>query len=635
MRGMNTYECQEDQAHPRRSAVMGGVVFWLVFSGVMVAVRGVRWDENYEFAQVLLGRVVYPAGHPLRVYVAGFFSGQTRLLEGVMALVPGALVPNGLRNVAWLVLTTVPPFLLATLWTRRIWAAHGAVVVLLAGVHTTFYSNYPVHVWPGLYSNGPIGLGWALLTLYCLAAGRPLAGGVLLGLLPAVHLGQAPPAFAAGGVFVALACLSKMGTVPSESPSAWTVPFLRFHAVITRFFVGLLPGLAAVAALAWLTAPGDGAVTDPVYTAPFAPGQFFHAYMTHYASHRSAPDPSGFAPLVVALPLALSVTLRETQHRRAPVLATVYLAVIAGCVGVTWAAQRVLGPDVPYLLVSWMPYRLLNHAAPLGIAMALAVCATRRVYLPVALALLLLAARPALAAALPGSLYARYCADGAATFFLLLGGGLGRGGGGWLSSWLLPALTLFALGFIHQFGAACLLAGFALSFVPLPGCMPSWVRRGATAAAAVVLVLTVAHETVNRAHLPTPPGLAAARDALAEESAGIVLVPPQQEGFQAQLNHAVMTDMATITWIPYRPALGANLHAMYRELYGIDLVTGPASSLPPWFEAWPRYTPEEWAQRAARHHFSHVLVPAHIALRLPVDVQSGGYTLYRVEGSEP
>ena len=52
----STFQSLLNPAHPLRS----GLLFWGVFSLLAVLVRGVRWDENYEFAQTFLNTSAWP-----------------------------------------------------------------------------------------------------------------------------------------------------------------------------------------------------------------------------------------------------------------------------------------------------------------------------------------------------------------------------------------------------------------------------------------------------------------------------------------------------------------------------------------------------------------------------------------------
>src|SRR5690606_10721773 len=121
----------------------------------------VRWDENYEFAQVIAGTVPYPPDHPLPQYVRGMFSLQTQSLAWLMAITENALLLNGARNVLCLFMTVFPAHLIALALTgRAVWGLSAGALTLM-GVHTGFFSSYPIEVLPGLYSNGTVGMGCA------------------------------------------------------------------------------------------------------------------------------------------------------------------------------------------------------------------------------------------------------------------------------------------------------------------------------------------------------------------------------------------------------------------------------------------------------------------------------------------
>jgi len=85
-----------------RRALWGGVALWLLFCVAAVCVRGVRWEETYERAQVLLGVVSYPAGHPLFRYAHNAFTAQYYLSALLLRLVPGPAFVCGFRDVLFL-----------------------------------------------------------------------------------------------------------------------------------------------------------------------------------------------------------------------------------------------------------------------------------------------------------------------------------------------------------------------------------------------------------------------------------------------------------------------------------------------------------------------------------------------------
>ena len=180
------------------SAYVSGALFWLLFSVVAVVVRGPHWEESFQFAQVLLGQIAYPQGHPMVQHANNLFCIQTYLSAALMWLDPNPVLTCGYRNVLHIFAKLLPFFLFGTLLSRRIIGGHmAALLAFLAG--QGFWNAYPSYVWPESATNGVIGLGFAMLTLFFFAADRPRIAFALVGAMPAVHIGQFPPVLAVGG----------------------------------------------------------------------------------------------------------------------------------------------------------------------------------------------------------------------------------------------------------------------------------------------------------------------------------------------------------------------------------------------------------------------------------------------------
>ena len=180
-----------------------GILIWLLVSSITVVVRGVRLDETYEHAQVLAGLVQYPAGHPFVLYLDKLVSLQSSAAALLVRMLPDPVFLSALRNVVSLLATVLPPFLLTTLVARSTVWAHAAALFTLMGFHWCFGSYYPLFTWPGDYSVGHVGLACALIVFYLLSSGRLRAGFFLLGLMPAIHLGQLPVVFLAALLMLA------------------------------------------------------------------------------------------------------------------------------------------------------------------------------------------------------------------------------------------------------------------------------------------------------------------------------------------------------------------------------------------------------------------------------------------------
>lgn len=606
-----------------RSAWAQGAAL-LAVCAALVWLRGVRWDETYEFAQVLLGRVVYPPGHPVPLHVRGMYSVQHWAHAGWMALVPGEAPANALRNLLFLFATVAPPFFLARLWSGR-WAwGWAAAALALLGPHVPFHSNYPVQVWPDLYSNGHIGGAWMLLGLAALAAGRTRAAYAMAGLAPAIHLGQAPPLIATVALHAAWS-LWREGRAPLRGPLA----------------AGALG--AGLSLALWIFVRWQAPV---VHVDPAEYARVFRGYMTHHASHRAIPWGTGHIALLGALAIAAvawaaprGAVADAGAETRGVAWVVLYLMVVAGLVYGVMAAHVAMGPDIPRALIAWMPYRLINHAGPLAIAITVALCARNRAAAWLIVAVFAVAlARPTLAGMLPPVWHGRYLAGGEWMIFLLHGAawaGVGFLVSGWVRVAVLCAgfVVVAILAQWHQFGAACAALGAvsacALRRLPVPGPYPA----GGLAAALLVFAGVAAQEHHTRAHLPRSEYEENLAHFLAHASPGRpLLVPHLQEGMQARLNHPVMADMATITWVPYSPAAALAIERIYWDLYGIRIAPGPGETAHDgfWFEVWPAKSAEDWRRLSEAHGFQFVLAPGFMRLDLESFEPVGGTTLYRV-----
>ncbi len=605
-----------------------GLMFWAGFCVLAVAVRGVRWDENYEFAQVLLGQIAYPDSHPLAQYVHRFYSLQTWSLAALMKGFPGPLPANGLRNVMFLLATVWPPFLLAALLAGRVRWGHAAALLVLMGIHVPFYSNYPVQVWPGLYSNGHIGLGWALLTVTFLLFGYWRTGSLMLGLMPAVHMGQFPPVLA--WALLRGFWLWRQGRREDIRHAApWCLAGAAMSGVfwiIQRSFVLPVP------------------TTGP-YACAVDPGAVFRGYMMQFAGHRDIPWDTGHIVMVGALLLTVAAARWKEGPGGPWWWLAAYVGIIATLVWGIMVVQIQLGLATPRMLLAWMPYRLINHLSPILLAMMAALLGEKTPGRPwLAGALAYGAVRPVLGSLLPAAIFTRYFAMGDAVFFALMGATavmlawVLRNDRWFCIPWMaLVSAGLILLDMVHQFGAACCVLGGGAAVASLlrPFAVhPRWNVLGAACGIVLMLVL-LAGQWHQREHLPVSAFERQVRRYLDEkqEPGAMILVHYQQESLQARLGHPVMTDMATLTWIPYQPSLGPALYKMYRDLYGITLLehTHQPGSSPPWFEVWPAKTKEEWRRLGKEYGFHYIITPAFMKLGLPKIIESSGNALFQIE----
>ncbi len=613
-----------------------GVLAWLAFSGAAVLLRGVRWDEAYEHAQILIQLVCYPPYHPLNSYVRGVFSAQTQSAAALLSLGFGAKGLCALRNFFFLAGTLLPIFLLTTALTRRTLWGHAAAAWVLQGVWLEFDGSYPTAVWPNLYSNGPIGGGWALFTLAAALSQHYRLAAFMLGALPCIHIGQFP--LLAVWAALCVAYRWKRGTLSALRPA---VPYL-------------LAGLACCGVVALIQARlAIPSPTPPVETTDTA-SAVWEGYTALHDPHRQFPPENGQIVLVGALVLAIVATLKSRGNaerlRCQGVLA--YIALIALAVWGTMLAQMLLGNPLPFLLTAWMPFRMINHVPPLLCATLVALLYRNRGAWLLTAMLLFGVFKPLLAPLVGPTLYVRYLAQGECTVFFLFGAALA------LSVWprrdvprkeaALPMVAYIllpsVLACIHFFGALCILAGTEIGILlrdllPQPSRRPWNPLRSATLAVIAILLAIGAatyHQWRFREELPRSDFDRQVAYFLREHnpSGAPVVTEPFSYYLQARLDQPIFVEATTPSLISYLPRLGPLINRLYTDLYGIDFRRPAPDAAPPkpWETLWSERSTESWKNLAHTYGFRYVLTPGPLPLALTRVMDDGTSTLYVVPG---
>ena len=639
-----------DTRTPPRERLWPGVLAWTAFSAVAVLARGVQWDENFEFAQTMTGQVPYPEGHPFKVYTLGAFNLQIYLSALVVYYFPSPIVLCAIRNFLFIFASTVPQFLLGAVIARRAIAGHVTALLFLSGIHLAFDGSYPLFVWPGMFSNGHIGTGYALICVALLVARRYAVGGFLTGLLPAVHLGQAPT------VFVLLAL------------QAATVLWRRDSASFRRLAVWFLAGASLSVTCYFVQRSfAAGPLAEGAYATQGDSASYWSGRISGHDMHRSIP--AGNSHLVTVGFLLLSaITLIEFRRGRTSerqLWCAFYGLTIVAIVYSVMAFQVLLGRETPYLLLGWLPYRLYNHLPPLVLALLSAFCFRRStnvyiemvplmaIVLPVVVPLVLDRSLPQVSA--------RYFATGEWAMFLLYGAVVfavmreisvarpreNGPSGSTLSfgrEFIIPAAALLGVSLVlapfHQFGAAMIVAGGLIMVLIIKGeplrasiVLRERVVQQFAALTVIVAAATMFFEQANaRDQLP----VGSFEHAVAEylnasgEPNAMLLSAPYQLLLQAQTGHPVLVDMATGFYGSYRPSLGGVANAIYTEIYGIDFTRPPKNQGPDWKTVWASRSPEDWKRLGARWGFRYVVARKGITVNLPVVRTVGTSTLHAV-----
>lgn len=664
-----------DNKIERMNSLRGGVLFWLAFSVVAVALRGVRWDETYEHAQALLGVTPYPADHPFYILERNAFTINAYFSAALLWLSGSPLVVCGLRNVAHLAMSIVPVFLLTSQAARRTLAGHVAVVVTLLGSLTTFASFYPLAVWPNGFSNGPIGQGWALLILYFLIGGRLRVAYFMLGLMPLIHIGQAPIVFVIGGL-LALGWLWRGETGRFLDALRWGIagfaPCVVFFIVQKLFLQAPLPTTGPY------YSPEDGHAIWQAYAA---------LYDVHGVRPRFAPLSHRNIVLVGALLLVGAAAWREKQRRDTPPVffwMLAYISVAVAVMGIVGLLQTIFGAVASFWLLAWMPYRFGNHVALIALAAAAALLlrregeedrAVRAGQTLVLLILLYVATLPMLARIVPGSLFDAYLGGATENVAFALWGGAAailwlrfENRRVWGGIALLGAIA--ALGAFHQYGALCVAAGFVVVAIAvgLPGSFSSSpqrhrghgelqgrtsplvpLQRGTEGAGesrvkpvgreryfeapallllAVIIIAVLAQETYTREHLPRTEferRVTAVLEDRGEQDA-LLLAPFWQIYLQARTGHPVFADYQTSHWMIYIPALAPSLKKMHFDLFGKRIDEPYELDL----NEWVARSPEQWADVGRAYSFRYVVSPVKYPLRLTEVFREGDMALYEI-----
>ena len=636
---------RDDQSFSVR--LYGGVLLWLLFCLCAVLLRGVRWDETYEHALIITRMAPYPEGHPFFRYVRNVFSGQSYLSAAFLWCWPSPAALCGVRNVLQLFFTVTPAFLAAALLTRRVLWGFVAGVFVLLGVHAAFHSYYPIVIWPHFYSVGQIGAGYALVTLACFMGGAWRWGWFLLGLMPAVHVGQVPVLGLAAGL--ALLHAARRGDWRAVRHALWCCA----------------AGLTICGGF-WMAKRG-------FYVAPPSAGPYavtgggeaiWAAYSALHDVHRFLPryGPFGHTNILLIGSLLLSAAAYRIEGRprrlldwmvpRSP-LGWVWLYT-AGVVAVVWGillVHRILGEQVPFLLIGWMPYRLANHLPPLLIAGALWVITRRaegddaRERTPAGLLLLLLAfaaALPLFEKLLPVSVFQRYVGAHENLLFALAGGafmacGLRlRNDRVFLFFWLgLVVAALAGLVLYHRFGASCAAAGAG---VFLAGEMLGrWNARrflsGAISAMTILVLATLAAaEWRHRSNLPVAPVQDRIVQYLAArgETDALILTPYWDIEWVAHTGHPILADYQTAHLMTYLPTLAPAIKKLHHDLYGFDV-----DAATPWsLEAWRSRSLASWQQLGEEYQFRYVVSPNEYPLLLTPVLRGEQHTFYEIPARE-
>jgi hypothetical protein len=621
-----------------KRCLWAGAGFWVVFSVVAVALRGVRWEETWEHALVITRTVPYPEGHPFFIYCRNVFSGQSYLSALLLSLWDAPLVINGLRNVLQLSFCTVPVYLLGMRFSGSAWGGHLATVLVLLGIHRGFQSYYPIESWPHFFATGQIGAGYALLVFALLLLNGWRSVWFLLGLMPMVHVGQWPVI----GLFAGLQWLWLL----------WRGDRSSVRQAALWFAVGMAP-----CALFFLV-QRTFHVAMPVSGAWFAEGDvraIWSAYTGLHDLHRAVPRDSFLKSVLAAVAVLLVAGLTgmrpglEDGPRRNLFQTFGFALLLSGVVASIWLLHQVLGDRAPFALIGWMPYRLMNQLAILLVPLVVGVLWRARGGGRGLLALVMLYALllPVWRVMVSPDLFVRYAGNLEGLIFALCGGAIASAVAardGKMVVWgslSLPAIQVLLLTLVaaflqnfYPFALAGMLGGAmmwgvcegALRF--RPQLERPWLHCGTLALGAALLASLLVREARHRVHLPLQPIHQQVANWLDEQGEvdAMIVTPYWDVNWLGKIRHPVLADYQTAHLMSYVPALAPTLKKMHSEVFGfvVDGETGPPLA------EWPGRSAEAWRALGEAYGFRYVLAPTEMELTLERVLEGQPYDLYRV-----
>ncbi|MBI5092384.1 MAG: hypothetical protein HZB26_08065 [Candidatus Hydrogenedentes bacterium] len=616
--------------------VVLGALWWVMFSALAVVLRGVRWDDSYEYAQVLLNLIHYPDGHPMLLNSRNSFCLQTYITAAIMWILPGPSAACGFRNVLYILSGTLPAYLLGSLVSRRAIAGHAAALLAFM-LAPGFTDAYPTESWPILSGYGVIGLGFALCTLCFVAIDRPGAAFFMVGLMPAIHLGQFPPILVIACLYAADACWrGRRDVVRSALAGGCAGLAVTGGSLLILLFVSVAPPVSGPysSSIPWIAV--------------------WQGYLAHFNYHRILHV--GIDQLVLFWAVLLGSVLIIVERRRSICGPGSWLGIYGWAIAlIVWGAMAIhcyLGNQMPPSLLAWMPYRLPNHLAPLLVALMASLLTTVR-------------SAPGLGLLLVPAIVCAGLGIDKKTIFLVLCGATVHAvfvmtrEDRWVARlWLLACVTgCYGLSrTLGDYYALVALGGWLAAVAAAWADRMAGYRRWTEAyslwlTGIAVLVTATGLLYGQWQHRADAPQELLTINPFEEEVTSylydrneqdaMIAVPPLQVRSQERLNHPVTGDASTIPWVPYHKSVAPIIAKFFKDLYGIDLTRPPGkistldfSLILKYGDVWRRRSVQEWQTIGGEYGFRYVIMLSDVPLQLPVAVDGSPFRMYAIPAKD-
>ena len=637
-----------------------GIVLTTVASVLYLAENGPVADESVGTADILSGHIPYAHDHPHFIY-----SWRAPSLSNAVSLIARPYLSrefvSAARNVLFIALTILVPYLIVVYRTGRIVLGLATVTLVLAGCALSFRGVYPTFLFPEFQSHGHVGAHLALLTVFLLGLGFARAGGFGLGALISLH-----PVF--GAFAWAWAAL-------------WTsLPWRGIQNVRQRIsLLWLAVGLAvsgATFAFYWTQSPNDiGALasTDGALTIR----DHFIAYTD---LHRKVPPVGSqvfthgyFAHFLLWAALAWSLLLSRRNHAPTRERHPLDIALLSFS-GLTWMTvwlawlAETNGLELPPAIVTFMPYRFsvlsqLIIPALLVIAIHRAVAQSKTTessqagWIALGSALCCVGAVAAYVCLIyPASRHAPRFQVSVVAFLSALPFAIAvyeRKSAAWSS--FVPMITLGIAWYVLQrvsqtpvlFAyAAAIVSAFALALVvrrlPTHGRNRNVFSIVSVAMCAGVLVAaSLTPSSSPQKHYRNFERRVNAHLAAVGASSPIAVAFQPGYHYQAKLDSPILMESESLWIMTYVPETASYLADVTKELYGVDYSSRAAldalaakSKIGPyapfWTDAWKRRSVEQWQTLAEKYGFEYVISSRRAPLAFEPIIAQDGSALYRI-----
>jgi len=653
-----------DGPPPGRVLRQAALIF-LAYAILQVLINGIVLDESVIASQVLLGQTRYEAGHPHAIYYTQAYSLSHYLAALASWLHVSDAMISASRNVLGLFVSLFAAFAVAYVLTRDAVWGYVAAALLVAEANLRLVGNYPMPAFPGMYSNGQIGLHVGLLTLAFTLGGMWRSSGLLLGLLPSIHAMFALVLWPFAGLFFLARGLHKDAEARRR--------ILLWGGVGLAVCVLLYVAIRLMADHRPPIAPYDVAGSGELIREQFTRWTDRHRTLLPAASFPYLANAAAF--LVVGGLLWWRARVNDSPVRAQCGWLLGFGALVWSYIYGTWLLQMLTG-SLPDIVLLTMPSRYSNLSAALLLPMTAAALsagadgldARRRALVLAAVGALLLvgalAAADVLTFARTRSIFSRN------VLFLLLSlilacewlGALGRqriaAGIAFLVLTGVLATYLPASGIVLYVVAVAVGGVLILRWAPALAPVAAFADRlGRIAPARIVLpgaLLLALAAMPGRTADPISLGntrvdmqtaetraLDAWLDANAAPDAPVLTTFLPNPELQAKTRQPVLFEHKTLWMMTYMPDLAPAIGMMARDLYGVDYENLPwletacggarvGTYCDAWSRDWEQRSPEQWRRLREKYRFHLVLASSTTPLHLPVAVAGRRWTLYTI-----